>query len=105
MSRIGGGCVGPQLRNRFRASFKRVLQTLEHQNNRAFAYYKTIPSPVKWSRRAGRIVVLRQPVTTSSRRFLQRGIVRTIATNWLIWLLYLFGVSPHRLARLYRQVR
>jgi hypothetical protein len=28
-----------------------------------------------------------------------------VATNWLIWLLFFFGVSPHRLARLYRNIR
>lgn len=53
----------------------------------------------------GSIAVIGTPVTTAARRFLTRGILRTIATNWLIWTLYLFGVSPHRLAHLYRQVR
>jgi hypothetical protein len=28
-----------------------------------------------------------------------------VAINWLIWLLFWGGVSPHRLARLYRQIR
>jgi rSAM/selenodomain-associated transferase 2 len=56
-------------------------------------------------RRFGRTALIRSPVTTAARRFLQQGIARTIAMNWLIWLLFLFGVSPHRLARLYRQIR
>jgi hypothetical protein len=44
-------------------------------------------------------------VTTAARRFVQQGVVRTVSTNWLIWLLFFCGVSPHRLARLYQQIR
>lgn len=53
----------------------------------------------------GRLVVLKRPVTTAARRFLTLGVVRTVATNWLIWALYFAGVSPPRLARLYRNRR
>jgi len=53
-------------------------------------------------RRHGRIALLQPPVTTSARRFVAGGIGRTIARNWLIWALWACGVSPHRLARLYR---
>ncbi len=56
-------------------------------------------------RRLGRTVLIRSPVTTAARRFVQQGIVKTVATNWLIWLLFFCGVSPHRLARLYRHIR
>ncbi|HUP21573.1 MAG TPA: TIGR04283 family arsenosugar biosynthesis glycosyltransferase [Thermoanaerobaculia bacterium] len=56
-------------------------------------------------RRVGPIAVLEPPVITSTRRFERRGTLRTVATNWLIWLLYRLGVSPHRLARLYQQAR
>jgi rSAM/selenodomain-associated transferase 2 len=49
----------------------------------------------------GRVAVLRAPATTAARLFVERGIVRTIATNWSIWALYLAGVDPVRLARLY----
>lgn len=56
-------------------------------------------------RRRGPLSVLPLRVTTSGRRFVQRGVVRTVATNWLIWALYLLGVSPHRLAGLYRHIR
>ena len=56
-------------------------------------------------RRAGRTVLIASPVTTGARRFLEQGIVRTVATNWLIWLLFFCGVSPHRLARLYKHIR
>jgi rSAM/selenodomain-associated transferase 2 len=56
-------------------------------------------------KRRGRLVILPLSMRTSSRRYLERGIFRTVAVNWLIWLLYAAGVSPHRLARLYRDVR
>jgi rSAM/selenodomain-associated transferase 2 len=56
-------------------------------------------------RRHGRMVILDDRVTTAARRFLEGGVVRTVATNWLIWLLFCLGVSPYRLARLYRQIR
>lgn len=56
-------------------------------------------------RRHGRTALIPTPVTTAARRFVEQGVVRTVATNWLIWLLFLCGVSPHRLARLYRQIR
>jgi rSAM/selenodomain-associated transferase 2 len=54
-------------------------------------------------RRAGTIVVLAPPVVTSARRFEQRGALRTVATNWLIWALFSLGWSPQRLARFYRR--
>jgi rSAM/selenodomain-associated transferase 2 len=56
-------------------------------------------------RRHGRTVILRQRVTTGARRFVELGVARTVATNWLIWLLFVAGVSPRRLARFYSQVR
>ncbi len=45
-------------------------------------------------RRRGRLVILPLAVRTSYRRYLERGIIRTVVVNWLIWLLYAFGVSP-----------
>jgi len=54
-------------------------------------------------RKQGRTVLIEARVTTAARRFVELGIVRTVATNWLIWTLFLLGVSPHRLARLYRR--
>ena len=53
----------------------------------------------------GPISIISQRATTSSRRFIERGVVRTVATNWLIWLLFAAGVKPARLARLYALVR
>jgi len=56
-------------------------------------------------RRLPGFTIIEEPVITGARRFLEQGTVRTVAINWLIWLLFLGGVSPHRLARLYRQIR
>jgi uncharacterized protein len=56
-------------------------------------------------RRRGRLAILGLHVTTGARRFLELGVLRTVATNWLIWLLFVIGVSPRRLARLYGQIR
>lgn len=53
----------------------------------------------------GDVQLLRQPIITSARRYLRQGIARTILTNWTIFFLYLIGVSPHRLAKLYKHVR
>lgn len=57
----------------------------------------------RWSRE--RLAVLPDPVVTSARRFARQGPVRTVLTNWLIWLLFGLGVSPQRLARLYKHIR
>ena len=40
-------------------------------------------------------------VETSSRRWEQRGIVRTVWQMWYLRLAYFFGVSPHILVRRY----
>ncbi len=56
-------------------------------------------------KRRGRLAIIDQPVTTSARRFERHGVARTSATNYFIWLLYFAGVSPIRLARLYKHIR
>lgn len=56
-------------------------------------------------KRAGRVALLEPPVSVSVRRYQNRGITRTIVINWLIWILYLLGVAPTRLGRLYGNVR
>ena len=56
-------------------------------------------------KRAGRVACLRSKVITSARRWRTGGIVRTILRMWTIRLLYLAGVSPIRLARMYSNVR
>jgi rSAM/selenodomain-associated transferase 2 len=52
-------------------------------------------------RRGGRSVILSPPVTTSGRRFLERGYVRTTVMNWLLIAAWHLGVDPERLRRLY----
>jgi rSAM/selenodomain-associated transferase 2 len=52
--------------------------------------------------RCGRPLCLTSSVVTSGRRWLSRGVWRTIAMMWWIRLLYFFGVAPDRLERLYR---
>ena len=44
----------------------------------------------------------KQQVVTSSRRWQQHGIFKTILLMWWLRVLYVFGVSPARLAKLYR---
>ena len=45
------------------------------------------------------------PAMTSSRRWRAQGVARTLLSWWVIRWLYVAGVSPGRLAGLYRQVR
>jgi rSAM/selenodomain-associated transferase 2 len=56
-------------------------------------------------KRHRRVAVLPLAVATSARRFQRQGVARTVATNWLIWALFLCGVPPARLVRLYGAVR
>jgi hypothetical protein len=57
------------------------------------------------ARRGLQTALIDQAVSTAARRYVERGFFRTAATNWLIWLLYGLGVSPHKLARFYRHIR
>jgi len=56
-------------------------------------------------KRAGRVACLRSRVTTSARRWRKGGIIRTVLRMWTIRLLYLAGVPPVRLVRMYSDVR
>jgi hypothetical protein len=49
----------------------------------------------------GKVALLPGAVSTSGRRFLQRGVLATAATNWRIIISYHLGVSPEELRRLY----
>lgn len=53
----------------------------------------------------GRVTCLRETVTTSSRRWEQAGMFRTILLMWKLRFLYWAGVSPKRLANSYRDAR
>lgn len=60
---------------------------------------------IRQLKKHGRIAVLDSEVSTSVRRFEQGGILQSIARNWLIFGCYFAGVSPFRLAKLYRHTR
>jgi len=54
-------------------------------------------------KRSGRsIVIIPRKVRTSSRRWEAEGIIYCTLRNWALITLYMFGVSPDKLARLYR---
>ena len=53
-------------------------------------------------RKRGRIVIFREPVLTSARRWEKEGLVFGTLRNWFLMTLYLCGVAPERLARFYR---
>jgi len=57
----------------------------------------------KLLKRVARPANLSAQVVTSSRRWEQRGIVRTIMLMWRVRMAYALGTSPHRLAQLYQQ--
>jgi rSAM/selenodomain-associated transferase 2 len=54
-------------------------------------------------RSTGRIVILRTPVITSGRRWLQTGVFKTTLLNQIIIIAYLLGVSPNRIRSWYRR--
>jgi len=57
------------------------------------------------AKKLGKVAVMEPRVSTAARRFVERGIARTIAINWTIWALFFLGVDPVRLARLYPRRR
>jgi len=52
-------------------------------------------------RQDGRIIILPNAVTTSSRKWETDGVFYTIIRNWIIQVLYLFGMSAQRLIKYY----
>ena len=52
-------------------------------------------------RRLARPLVIQEPVLSSSRRWEQRGVVRTVLSMWGLRLAYVVGVSPARLWQYY----
>ncbi len=56
-------------------------------------------------KRAGRVACLRARVTTSARRWNRDGVLRTVIRMWLIRAMYLTGVAPARLKRMYTDTR
>ena len=52
-------------------------------------------------RQGGRIIILPEAVTTSSRKWETDGVFYTIIRNWIIQVLYLFGMPARRLIKYY----
>ncbi len=53
-------------------------------------------------RNQGNILILREKVKTSSRRWESEGVIYCTLRNWLLVMLYLSGVKPEKLVRFYR---
>ncbi|OUL23251.1 glycosyltransferase [Nostoc sp. T09] len=51
----------------------------------------------------GRIAIITEPVVTSARRWLRKGIFQTTLINQIVIVAYLLGVSPERIRSWYRQ--
>ena len=56
-------------------------------------------------KRFGRPACLRSKVTTSGRRWEHDGLWRTVILMWKLRFLFLLGVSPAKLAKMYRDTR
>jgi rSAM/selenodomain-associated transferase 2 len=56
-------------------------------------------------KRVGEVACLRSRVTTSARRWRKDGLLRTVLRMWTIRSLYLLGVAPSRLKRMYADTR
>jgi rSAM/selenodomain-associated transferase 2 len=54
-------------------------------------------------KRAGRVACLRSRVTTSARRWRERGVVATTIRMWFVRAAFLLGVPPQCLAHLYNR--
>ena len=56
-------------------------------------------------RRSGRIEIVREPVRTSARRWVEAGVLRTTMANQLAIVAYLLGAEPARIAGWYHRHR
>jgi rSAM/selenodomain-associated transferase 2 len=77
---------------------------------RAFGGFPEIPVMedfifVQRVRGKGRVAIAPVAVSTSSRRWLRMGILKTTLLNQVILLAYFLGIDPIRLARWYRSAR
>jgi rSAM/selenodomain-associated transferase 2 len=54
-------------------------------------------------RARGRVALIKLPITTSARRFLENGILRHQLLNIVLVILYLLGTKPQALSRLYER--
>jgi rSAM/selenodomain-associated transferase 2 len=60
---------------------------------------------IKRLKKSGRMVLLKDSVKTSARRWEKEGVVYTTLRNWLLISLYHIGVAPERLYKLYKVIR
>jgi rSAM/selenodomain-associated transferase 2 len=95
-SRLTGIATGDQAIFVRREVFKRIGGFPEIDLMEDIALTKAL-------RREGRPLCLRQKVVTSSRRWEDNGVIRTVLLMWSLRLVYFLGVDPNRLARLYRR--
>jgi hypothetical protein len=51
--------------------------------------------------RTGRVTLLKRPMTTSARRFLDRGVLRQQLMNIVLVIFYLLGAKPETLKKWY----
>jgi rSAM/selenodomain-associated transferase 2 len=58
---------------------------------------------VRAMRRVGRVAQIGLPVVTSARRYVRRGVFRTMFRNWWVASGWVLGIDRGRLARWYRQ--
>jgi rSAM/selenodomain-associated transferase 2 len=58
---------------------------------------------VRGMRAHGKLALLAAPVTTSARRYVQRGVLRTLWRNWLALAAWSLGLDRARIAAWYRQ--
>ena len=56
-------------------------------------------------RRLGKVVCLHDKLITSSRRWENHGVMRTVLLMWKLRLYYWLGVSPEKLAQMYKGAR
>jgi rSAM/selenodomain-associated transferase 2 len=54
-------------------------------------------------KRGGKVAIINRHVTTSARRWEKEGIILCTLRNWFSIALYLLGISPERLSKLYKQ--
>jgi rSAM/selenodomain-associated transferase 2 len=126
---VAGGAAGGNLDIHYQGGWEaRVFSSINRARRRFHIFYGDSgifcrrdvfeqlggyqPWPVledyEFSRRlskAGRLALLGEPIYVSDRRWARVGIVSTLWSWFWIQALYLAGVSPHRLAGWYKNVR
>ena len=55
----------------------------------------------KTARRLAKPVIIEQALTSSSRRWRDKGVIKTVVLMWLLRLAYWLGVDPQRLHKIY----